>query len=62
MAIQAYPYMLTNSNATFTGKEEVISTGTPYQAIGISISIRIGMVALVALFAISEFIGRVSQW
>ena len=46
---------------TFTGKTPFVG-GTPYQAIGISISIRIGMVALAALFAISEFIGRVSKW
>ena len=47
----------------FSGKTPFTFVGgTPYQAIGISISIRIGMVALAAIFAISEFIGRVSKW
>ena len=54
--------MLTRRGGTFTGKTEFVGGGTPYQAIGISISIRIGMVALAAIFAISEFIGRVSKW
>ena len=53
--------MLTRRGGTFTGKTPFVG-GVPYQAIGISISIRIGMVALAALFAISEFIGRVSKW
>ena len=61
MPIQTSPYMLTRRGGTFTGKTPFVG-GTPYQAIGISISIRIGMVALAAIFAISEFIGRVSKW
>ena len=61
MALRTYPYMLTYDDSTITSKTPFVG-GTPYQAIGISISIRIGMVALAALFAISEFIGRVSKW